>query len=237
MRHFRSLLLGAASALAFGVLASAAHAELTLVSPENFGGTGLGKVSTILTIQSPGNSTTETGSVSYDGKKDSITGDAKTGNSQTQTRTLGSLGITSAATLRVVFNASEPGSDPSIDLTALTLTIYNTAGGALFSAPLDRSYLDIATFQGTGNSGYVFALNSAEASQAQTSVFGLAGFDDFRVGLSATAENATGGVETFFVANSGTQPPVDTPEPASLALLGAGLLGVWGAGKSAQKRA
>ena len=36
-----------------------AHAMLVLVSPQDFDGTGLGAVNTLLTLQSPGNATFE----------------------------------------------------------------------------------------------------------------------------------------------------------------------------------
>ncbi len=47
--------LGAVAAVAAMLAAGAAQANLVLVAPVNFGGTGLGSVNTILTIQSPGN--------------------------------------------------------------------------------------------------------------------------------------------------------------------------------------
>ena len=74
----------------------AANAQLVLDGPVDFGGTGLGSVNTVLTIQSPGSSSTEVGSVWWDGSMDVSSGDAKTGGSQTQTRSLGDLGIVKA---------------------------------------------------------------------------------------------------------------------------------------------
>ena len=103
--------------------AAPVHASLIFSAAENFQGTGLGAVNTILTIQSPQNSSTETGAVSWNGAADQITGNiALTGSSQTQTRTISQLGLTSAASLRVVFNALEPGgATNNIDLTNLVL--------------------------------------------------------------------------------------------------------------------
>ena len=75
----------AAAALAFA--GGAANASLTLSGPENFQGTGLGNVNTILTIQSPGSTTSETGQVAFSNGSDVITGNAMTGGSQTQTST------------------------------------------------------------------------------------------------------------------------------------------------------
>src|SRR3954464_11872264 len=106
---------------ALGLAASSSYASLTLLSPENFSGTGLGSVNTILTITSPGSTTTETGAVSFNGTTDVITGDAGTGASQTQTRTLSSVGVTSVAGLRVVFNAVEPNNAAGQGITLNTM--------------------------------------------------------------------------------------------------------------------
>jgi len=222
----RSTKLGLAVAAALG-FASSANASLTMLAAEDFPGTGLGTVNTILTIQSPGNSTTEFGMVSWNGTADVISGaTALTGASQTLTRSLSDLGITSAANLRVVFNASEPGGD-AITLNGLTLTIYNANGTSFFTAPLDQTYNFANTQTGTGNSGFVFGLNGTETTQLQSLLNPLGGnFSSLRAGLVAVASNATGGNETFFVANSTVAPPA-IPEPESYAMMlaGLGLLG------------
>jgi len=209
------------SLLATGILAlcgSAANAQLVLTSPVDFQGTGLGSVNTILTIQSPGNSSNEAGSVAWNGSTDVLMGDAKTGGSQTQTRSFAQLGVASASNLRVVFNALEPGGAANgIDLLGLTLNVYNAGGTLVFSASTPQSYSFADTFTGAGNSGFVFALTNSFASQLQ-SIFN----SDLRIGLSATAANATGGFETFFVGNAAT-PVVAVPEPQTYALLLAGL--------------
>lgn len=213
--------------LAAGALAlfgSAAHAQLVLTEPVDFSGTGLGSVNTILTIQSPGSSTSETGAVGWNGSTDVIMGDAKTGASQTQTRTFAELGVTSASDLRVVFNALEPGNDAlnAIDLTSLTLSVYNATGATVFSASTPQSYSFADTFTGAGNSGFLFELTDASAAQLQ-SVFS----SDLRVGLFASAANATGGFETFFVGNVASPvTPVPEPETYALMLGGLGLLGL-----------
>lgn len=203
--------------------ASASQASLILVQPENFSGTGLGSVNTVLTIQANGNATTETGSVGYNGTTDVITGDAKTGNSQTQTRTIGSLGITSASTLRVVFNATE--NDNLINLTGLTLNIYSPTGTTLFTANLTQAYNNLNTLSGIGNSGFVFGLDAPETAEAQSKVFSLANFMDARIGLSGTVTGFSGGQETFFVAQSMLGGPAtgEVPEPATMMLFGLGL--------------
>lgn len=209
-------------AMAFS--ASTSHASIILLNAENFGGTGLGKVNTILTIQGSNQATSETGSVRFDGTGDIIDGDAKKGESQTQTRTISQLGITSAAGLRIVFNATE--SDNLINLTGLTLNFYNAAGATLYSANLDKAYTGLTTQSGIGNSGFVFGLDSTQATEAQTRVFNLQNFGAVRIGLAATATGFESGNETFFVAQSSLVgpggPSTAIPEPGSLGLLGLG---------------
>ena len=164
-------------------------ATLILVGPEDFPGTGLGAVNTILTIQSPGATTSERGCVGRSsifgcpGETLSTTangdliggplgGNELTGASQTLTRTIGSLGIDQAANLRVVFNAQEPGNaaDNSITLNQLVLAIYSSAGVGLFTSlsggPFTpHTFTDTQT--GAGNSGFVYRLDAVEAAAAQ----------------------------------------------------------------------
>ena len=207
-----------------------ANAALILIAPENFSGTGLGSVNTILTINSPNNETVESGSVSFNGNDDVITGStALTGASQTLTRTIGSLGLTDASTLRVVFNAVEPGNASSITLTNLVLGIFSSAGTTLFTSGAFGAITFPDTVTGTGNSGFVFRLDAADTLAAQAAGFGSA---DNRIGLAAAATSATGGNETFFVAASGSR-VVTVPEPATLGLFSAALLGLWGVRRKA----
>jgi len=221
---------------------STANANLVLLSAENFQGTGLGAVNTILTIQSPNNSTSETGSVgrSPGNINDVIIGDAKTGASQTQTQSINSLGVLSAASLRVVFNALEPGNgDNSIVLSNLVLSIYSPTGDLLFNSGEFAPEAFLNTQTGAGNSGFVFGLDATQAAQAQAAAFG-AGFGNNLIGLAATADNATGGFETFFVANGtpgdggGGPGGNPVPEPATLGLVGLALCGVIGARRRKQ---
>jgi hypothetical protein len=201
--------------------AGAANAQLVLVASEDFGGSGLGAVNTVLTITSPANSTFESGAVGIDGSGNQfMTGDTQ---AQTMARTIGSLGVTSASDLRVVFNASEPAGG-SITLDDLVLNIYSASGSVLFTSAAFTPVSFDSTNTGTGNSGFVFGLSATDAASAQSLAFGT-GFEGNYVGLSAAASDATGGLETFYVANSAMVTPV--PEPGTYAMLLAGL-GVMG---------
>lgn len=223
MKSLQRNSLSIAALAATALISSNAYADLIQLGPQDFGGTGLGSVNTILTIQSPANTSTENGMVSWDGTSDIIVGSTvKTGASQTQTRTLGELGVTGADTLRVVFNAVEPsgGGADGITLDALTFTAYAADGSTVFSASTLGPIAYPDTFTGTGNSGFVFGLNAEQAAAFTAAASGMT-FSDLRAGLSASASNATGGNETFFIANGSAVAAV--PEPGTYALLMAGL--------------
>ena len=231
---FHKIAVATLTVLAAGLSASsAANASLVLLGAQDFQGTGLGTVNTILTIQSPNNSTDETGSVGRvaGNPTDAITGNAKTGASQTQTRSISTLGVTSASSLRVVFNALEPGNtDNSILLSNLVLSIFSSTGALLFNSGAFGPITFLNTQTGAGNSGFVFSLAATQAEAAQAAAFG-AGFGSNLIGLSATANNATGGFETFFVANGtpggGGGPGGNAiPEATTPGLVGLGLFGL-----------
>ncbi len=213
------------AAAVIALFAAQAQASLILLSAQDFQGTGLGTVNTILTLQSPGSTSNEAGSVGRAvlNPNDVITGDAMTGASQSQTRTAAELGLTSASLIRVVFNALEPGSAAnSILLNDLQLNIFDAAGNLLFNSGAFAPINFADTFTGAGNSGFVFGLDVTQAAQAQAAAFGI-GFGTNRIGISASLSNATGGFETFFVAIA---PGQQVPEPGSLVLAGIALLGL-----------
>jgi hypothetical protein len=218
-------LSAAAVALSAG-LAAPAYAALELQSAEDFSGSGLGAVNTVLTLQGKGNASFEAGSVgrAAGGTSDLLQGDVKTGTSQTQTRSIESLGVQSAADLRVVFNAVEPGNQGAgVTLTDLRLNIYSPTGSLLFTSGAFSPVALQDTATGAGSSGFVFALDAADATLAQAAAFGAGGQANL-VGLSASVSDASGGAETFYVASNVTL----VPEPATYAMLlaGLGLLGL-----------
>ena len=83
----------------FAGCASLASASIILVSPVEISGTGLGAVNTVLTLQSPANSTIETGCVAPSGGGTTTSGcgftDSKV-QAQFNTPTLAAAGVASA---------------------------------------------------------------------------------------------------------------------------------------------
>jgi hypothetical protein len=224
-------------------------ASASLIFDSSLGGvsgSGLGNVATILTITSPGSTSTESGSVSFNGTTDVTSntgviatggtvsfGNVQTGASQTLTRTLGSLGITTAGQIGIVLNAAEPSGD-AITLTGLQFTLFN-GGATFFSASLPTAQTFPTTFTGTGNQGFVFKLDAAQAATLNGLLAGLtpAQIAALRLGASASASGATGGQETFNLTQiTGGVTPV--PEPGTVVLLGSALLigAGWSFGRS-----
>ncbi len=222
MNTHKTLISAAVSAV-MAFAATTASADLVLLGPQPAGGTGLGTVNTILTIQSPGNTSVESGSVGLTaGGAQVITGDASTGASQTLVRSFSALGITDANQLRLVFNANEPAGN-SITLNSLVLNVFDdVSGGLLFSssyAGAPQTFAD--TFTGTGTSGFVFALSAAD-SITLNALLALPGSGSDVIGVSASASSATGGAETIYI---GAVSAVPEPETYAMMLAGLGLMG------------
>jgi hypothetical protein len=229
--------------LIFGIFCAAqtSFASLILTSPIFVPGTGLGNEPTLLTITSPGSSSVETGCV---GSTAALIGDTvnttgvcqgsgsnvSTGASQIGPQTLAAGGITTASTFGIVFNAAEPGGD-GITLTGLTATFYSSTGTFLyqtsgFSCPGVSGCAFPSTNTGTGKSGFLFMLDSAQQTAATTA--GAFSSSSNLVGLFASASNATGGQETFYLAaippgGGGGGGGGVVPEPGSMLLTAAGI--------------
>ncbi|HEV8238746.1 MAG TPA: thrombospondin type 3 repeat-containing protein [Thermoanaerobaculia bacterium] len=206
----RQARLALAYAVVIALTSFSAHAaQLAYLGPVDEHGTGLGNVATVLTIDNHG---VESGCVSWNGSSDIMGpgapacpggiagGDEKTGASQTLTRRLGEVGNPTADTLRVIFNANEPGADRSLRLEALVLRVLSPAGGVLLEAALPAGMDIEATDSGVGSAGWAFGLEGAGGDAAAFSN------GDNRIGLAATVSGADGGFETFYIAQGETTP-------------------------------
>ena len=213
----------AVSAIALSLGAGSLFADLVSLGPVSLSGQGLGSVNTVLTMTSPANSATETGCVGAGMGGATVTGgtvcvSGNTGGDEqaiNNTFSATALGLTDFNNLRIIFNPSEPGSD-SISLDKLALSLWNPTDGSLIDAKNLPTPLGVAsTDPGVGNAGFGFQLDSAQAAQENSL---LAIFPNLFIGLSASASDATGGLETFSVGVAGSQTSV--PEPATYALTG-----------------
>jgi hypothetical protein len=205
------------------------------ITPE-FSGTGLGNQLTILTIQDTGGPPTgvESGCVTWGGAADSIGGcgapfgggDEKTGASQTLTRTFGDVGWDSADDIGVVFNANEPAGD-AIDLDDLSLFFFQPDGTLFFEASLVSPQTFPDTDTGSGKSGFLFRLDAAQQTSLAPLFTSLADPNN-RIGAGLSLSDAQGGPDTLFAIDL---EPAPIPEPASLLLVGSGLLGLFAAAR------
>jgi len=253
---FQAAMVGAMGVLAVALAPTPVAAHLVFVDSVDLGGTGLGAVDTILTMNGQGGATEESGKVSWNGSANVVVGDptgvggplpggawTPAGNTDmtgiNHTVLLSQTGWTPGRGLGIVFNPSEPGNlANSITLQQMSMTIYAADGSVQFTAPWSEGPLTLlAVDPGTGNSGYLFVLDQAETNALNH----VAGLDaTSRVGLFAYASDATGGNETFFggVIGTGvctdcsiTPVIIDAPEPASMAMLGMGMVGLAAARK------
>lgn len=225
MKRILSSIALVAGALVFLSLSSGqAYADgIVFVGSDPIRPDGVG-IRTVLSLQSPGKSSTESGGVRWTGSGDEIFGDATRGGTN-NTVLASELGLSPTnSNVLIGFNVNEPsggtGSDP-VTVTGMKLTAYDEKGNVVFTAELLQSQTLSLLGNGQGTADYVFGLDS-EAQRRLAGV--LAQYPNLRLGLEASIINAQGGPESFYLNLGKGAAPV--PEPATMVLLGTGLAGL-----------
>jgi hypothetical protein len=212
---------GFVAAAALAVLPATAQAQLQLLGQSNQAGGGLGNVLTVLTLQNPGGTTTESGCVSPTGFANCGFPNANVQQGQSQVQPLTSLTGVTGSTFRLFLNASEPGNDNTIVVNDLVVTLYGS-GNNTFSASFAGPQTLTNTLTGTGNYGFLFGLSPTSAAAFDAFI---AANPNAVIGAGASFSSVSGGLETISVGRA-TGGGVQVPEPSPYLLLGSGLAGL-----------
>ncbi|HEY0171542.1 MAG TPA: PEP-CTERM sorting domain-containing protein [Pyrinomonadaceae bacterium] len=222
---FRSLSLGAAALVLVALSAGQARADIIYLpgQPAPSGGVGH-RPESVLSIQSPGNSTNASGGVAYGcqpGKKGTTCGDTRSGDAKngehTKTLSFAQAGITNAGELRIFMDTEDPDND--LTLNQLVLTAYGSNGQILFQGSL-AAPIDFGNeLNGQGHGDRVFALDAAQAARLQAA---FNADPNLRLGLFASTSDDTGSFTNFKIGEG----PAAVPEPMTMILFGTGLAGI-----------
>jgi hypothetical protein len=220
---FTTMALSLAALVFLSVTASSAYADgIIFVGPSTLRPDGVG-IRTVLSLQSPGSSSTESGGIRFTGSGDQTFGNATRGGTN-NTVSLSDLGVTQSTTaIQIGFNINEPSGGPGstpVTVQSLILRAYDTSGNVVFTANLIGGPYTLALIgNGQGTADYLFSLDQAAAARL-AAIYN----PNLRLGLEATINNAEGGPESFYLNLGRSTAPV--PEPATMFLLGTGLAGV-----------
>lgn len=200
-----------------------ASAQLDSLGLVDQTGTGYGNVNTMLTLQSQGSNTTESGCIGPTGAANCLPGDLVSGTSHSSTYTISQLPGVTGSNLRLFLNFTEPGTGTNgAVLNNATLTLYNGTTSVWSSSTGTITFAN--TLTGTGASGFAFGLSPSDAALFD-SFLSQSGSANYTLGLSSTLSGVTGGPETWYIGTANGNLSA-VPEPSSLALLGTGLFGL-----------
>jgi PEP-CTERM motif len=203
--------------------------------PATFSGQGFGTLYNLLDLHNNG---TETGAVApsnaanltalgtgfgaCSGSPTALCGDATNTSAVVTAANLASLGITSSSTFGLLYNVNQQGSDLNTYLnspTPFTVYFYSSNGTVLFSASYAGTTDPFPPVgkNGQGTAGWLFTLSGTDFGSNFSSIA--------YIGQSGKVGNANSGAEGWSVVNLGG---ANVPEPASMVLLGGGLVALAG---------
>lgn len=234
--------IGAAAAVAL-ILPTVASASLVYDSKILAPAQGFGTAPRDLTLQATGSDLFESGGLGYAGAgivfgsvisnaqvtdSNGVANMSGTGslpmpladNAKYGIPTIGSLGITTASQIGILFNATEPNGD-SVNVLDLTLKFY--AANGTFLGAIDGQQNFLSSLAGNGVAGFTFVVDAAE--QASVNSWLAIGGATTTLALEASIGDFAGGPESFLIYNLNVAPPVPEPGTYGLMLAGLGALG------------
>lgn len=247
----RKLAIAAASAAALLSLSSVASASLVYDAKISVAGQGFGSAPRDLTLQATGNDTFESGGLGWNGTSimfgtvlanesqvflaNGVTNQSGTtslpnplvDDNKYGVPTTGSLEITTASQIGILFNATEPGTaggvGNSINVLDITLKFFSSGGTLLGAIDGNQNFPD--TVSGNGSAGFTFVV--AQDQQAYVNGLLLQGGRTTRLALEARLGDFAAGPDTFLIYNlgGGVTAPIPEPETYALMLAGLGLVG------------
>jgi hypothetical protein len=133
---------------------------------------------------------------------------------------LGDVGVSSADQIALIYNPSQTGSDPTTNITDVTLKFYDSNNTLVASVDNAETLTFGVVNPGNGGAGFTLVLDDTQAAQIDAL---LGDLSNYTVALEATITNSNDGPDSFRLTSiEGATTPV--PEPGTIALFGSGLL-------------